>query len=77
MNSAIYQGKLRHRRFQPVENVFTYRLFMMYLDLSELDRVFVKRWLWSAYRPNLAYLKRQDHLGDPSITIDKAVRDLV
>ena len=60
-----------------MQNVFTYRLFMMYLDLSELDRVFAQRWLWSVHRPNLAYLKREDHLGDPSTPLDSAVRSLV
>ena len=77
MNSAIYEGKVRHRRFQPVSNAFEYRLFMMYLDLSELDRVFESRWLWSVDRPNVASLRRTDHLGNPDISIESAVRDLV
>lgn len=77
LQSAIYEGKVRHRRFQPVENVFEYRLFMMYLDLSELNQVFEKRWMWSVDRWNLAYLRRADHLGDPSTSIDFAVRSLV
>jgi len=71
MHSAIYQGKVRHRRFQPVDNVFEYRLFMMYLDLAE------KRWFWSVDRFNLAYLRRRDHLGDSGISIDTSVRSLV
>ena len=77
MHSAIYQGKVRHRRFQPVDNVFEYRLFMMYLDLAELDYVFKKRWFWSVDRFNLAYLRRRDHLGDPGISIDTSVHSLV
>lgn len=77
MESAIYEGKVRHRRFRPVENVFEYRLFLMYLDLAELDQVFRKRWFWSVKRWNLAYLKRSDHLGDPAVSIDCAVRRLV
>jgi len=77
MHSAIYQGKVRHRRFQPVENVFEYRLFLMYLDLAELDYIFKNRWLWSVDRWNLAYLNRRDHLGDPGTSIDTSVRSLV
>jgi DUF1365 family protein len=77
MNSAIYEGTVRHRRFAPVGNQFTYRLFMMYLDLSELSDVFRGRWLWSTDRCNLAYLRRKDHLGDPAVSIDEAVRHLV
>jgi DUF1365 family protein len=77
MYSAIYEGKVRHRRFGPVENAFEYRLFMMYLDLAELNQVFEKRWFWSVGRRNLAYLKRTDHFGDPAASIDCAVRRLI
>ena len=48
MHSAIYHGSLRHRRFAPRPHVFGYPLFMVYLDLAELDRVFRGRWLWAA-----------------------------
>ena len=34
--SAVYEGWVRHRRFEPVEHAFRYRLFLMYLDLAEL-----------------------------------------
>jgi DUF1365 family protein len=77
MHSAVYEGTVRHRRFAPVSNGFTYRLFMMYLDLAELDEVFRGRPLWSTSRRNLAYLRRKDHLGDPAVSVDKAVRRLV
>lgn len=77
MHSAIYQGTVRHRRFAPVRNEFTYGLFMMFLDLGELSRVFRGRWLWSTRHPNLAFLRRKDHLGDPAVSIDDAVRRLV
>ena len=76
-HSAIYRGEVRHRRFAPVENSFRYRLFMMYLDLSELPGLFEGARFWSADRPNLAWLRREDHLGDPSVPLETAVRDLV
>jgi hypothetical protein len=77
MHSAIYEGAVRHRRFSPVSNEFTYRLFMMYLDLAELEEVFRGCWLWSTDHFNLAYLRRKDHLGDPAVPVDEAVRTLV
>ena len=49
----------------------------MYLDLAELPTVFQGRWLWSADTVNLAYFRRRDHLGDPHVSLDRAVRDLV
>lgn len=77
MHSAIYEGTVRHRRFTPVDNEFTYRLFMMYLDLSELAEVFRGRVFWSANRFNLACLRRKDHLGDPAVSLDEAARHLI
>ena len=50
MHSAIYHGSLRHRRLAPRPHVFSYPLFMVYLDLAELDTVFKGRWLWSTRR---------------------------
>jgi len=77
LHSCIYEGMVRHRRFAPVENAFRYSLFMMYLDLAELDEVFRDRWLWSVGQPNLASFQRAEHLGDPAVPLDTAVRDLV
>jgi DUF1365 family protein len=75
--SFIYEGWVRHRRSRPVEHAFRYRLFMMLLDLAELDRLFRNRWLWSSRRFNLAWFRRADHLGDPGKPLDREVRDLV
>jgi uncharacterized protein len=58
LSSCIYEGTIRHRRFLPVENAFRYRLFLVYLDLSELERVFALHPLWSCERPNIAWLRR-------------------
>jgi len=77
MHSAIYIGSLRHRRFSPRAHAFSYPLFMVYLDLAEIDTVFHGRWLVSASRPAPARFDRRDHLGDPAAPLDTAVRDLV
>ena len=77
MNSCIYVGKVCHNRLAPVRNNFCYRLFMIYLDLGELNSVFKGRWFWSISHFNLASLRREDHLGDPRLPLDTAVRLLV
>jgi DUF1365 family protein len=77
MNSCIYRGIVRHRRFQPVGHSFSYRVFMMYLDLAELPGLFDGRWLWSAKRPSVAWFCRRDHLGPAETPLDEAVRNLV
>jgi uncharacterized protein len=81
MRSCLYSGRVRHRRHgggaDPVSNAFEYRLFLLYLDLDELDRAFVGRWLWSTRRPALAWFRRADHLGDPARPLADALRELV
>lgn len=77
MHSSLYVGQVRHRRFTPVQRAFSYRLFMLYLDLAELPALFERRWLWSARRPNLAWFRRADHFGAAHVPLDTAVRNLV
>jgi DUF1365 family protein len=52
-------------------------MFMVYLDLAELPKLFDRHWLWSARRPALAWFRRRDYLGDAGVPLDMAVRDLV
>lgn len=77
MKSCIYEGQVRHGRRQPVEHAFRYRVFMMYLDLDELDEVFRGRWFWSARRTALARFRRADHLGDERRSLKSEILDLV
>ncbi len=77
MKSCIYEGTIRHRRFFPVRNEFCYRIFLVYLDLAELEAVFALHPLWSHRRPNIAWFRREDHFGDPAVPLDRAVRELV
>lgn len=77
MHSCIFRGQVSHSRSEPVDHSFKYRLFMAYLDLDELDRVFSGRWFWSTRRAALARFRREDHFGDPDQPLDDAIRDLV
>jgi DUF1365 family protein len=77
IQSCIYEGGVRHRRFAPVKHEFRYRLFLMYVDLEELPTLFRRRWLWSAGRPDLAWFRRADHLGPADQPLAQSVCDLV
>ncbi|MCR9201262.1 MAG: DUF1365 domain-containing protein [Planctomycetaceae bacterium] len=77
MHSCLYEGWVRHRRFEPREHQFRYRLYMMYLDLAELPQVFDPYWMWSARRPALSWFRRSEHLGDPAQPLEQSVRELV
>lgn len=75
--SAVYEGVVRHRRHAPHAHAFEYRIAQLYLDLDEIDRVFDRRWLWSARGRNLAQFRRSDYLGPPDVPLADAVRDCV
>lgn len=64
--SAIYEGQVRHRRFPhagaPVAHHFDYRLFMMYVDLDEVERLCALSPFWSARRFAPAWFRRADFL---------------
>ena len=77
MKSCIYEGQVRHSRKEPVLHRFQYRVFMMYLDLAELPKLFEKRWFWSVKRPAIARFRRANHLGPEDQPLDESVRDLV
>ena len=75
MESALYLGKLRHRRFSPRDHQFTYPVFMAFLDvdrLPELMRVSpfgaYNRWNWAAYY-------ECDHFGDPAQPLRQRLRE--
>ncbi|MGN6557033.1 MAG: DUF1365 domain-containing protein [Solirubrobacterales bacterium] len=68
---------MRHRRFEPVEHEFRYRLFLMYLDLEELPEVLDPYPFFSARRPALARLRREDFMGDPRRPLAECAREAV
>ena len=76
-SSAVYEGWVRHRRFEPVEHEFSYRLFLMYLDLEELPRLFDPFPLFSARRRAPARFRRADFMGDPRRPLAECARDAV
>lgn len=77
MQSALYEGSVHHTRMALPRHGFTKRLFMAYLDLDELDRVFAGRLFWGVERRRFVSFRRADHLGDPALPLAEAVRRLV
>ncbi len=75
MKSALYTGKISHRRYIPKPHRFSYGFFMWFLNLDELDRLpAMGRWFstrkWAASR-----FHRQDYLGDPQRPLGDSVRE--
>lgn len=75
-SSAIFEGTVRHRRFGPVPHEFTFPLFMLYLDLAELETAAVAP-LFRVERAAPLSFRRADHAGDASVPLDTTIRNLV
>lgn len=76
-HSCLYRGIVQHARHLPHQHRFQYQLFLVYLDLDELDQVFAGRWAWSTRYPTLAWFRRGDHLGNPKQSLADSVRELI
>jgi uncharacterized protein len=77
VHSALYEGTIRHRRFEPVEHAFQYRFFLMYLDLAELPELLDRYPLYSARRAAPARFRREDFIGAPGRPLEECARDAV
>lgn len=77
MHSCIYEGRVSHRRFQPIRHDFRYSLAMLYLDLAELPELFDPFWCWSARGPAPLWFRRADHYGAADRPLDASIRELV
>jgi len=83
MNSCLYVGQVRHRRFSPKQHDFSYKLFYTCIDLDEMDEVFDDYKLWSVDRANIASFRTSDHLKafsrergyDDTVPLAERVRD--
>jgi hypothetical protein len=74
-HSALYEGTVRHRRFAVRSHELRHRIAMAYLDLDELPDLLGGRLV--RRRPGLVRFRRADYLGDPSVPLQDAVRELV
>lgn len=74
--SAIYVGHVRHRRPSP-RHAFTFALFMVYLDLGELERVFSLTGWWGRRWWCPARFKREDYLTRGTMGLEESVRACV
>lgn len=59
--SALYFGKVMHKRLRPFVHAFSYRVFSLYLDLGEADTLSGRLRLFSHNRWNLFSFHDRDH----------------
>ena len=61
--SCIYAGDVIHKRFKPKEHFFKYKVFSLFLDLSEIELISKKTLFFSYNKFNLISFFNKDH-GD-------------
>ncbi|MCB1671807.1 MAG: DUF1365 domain-containing protein [Gammaproteobacteria bacterium] len=74
LESGIYQGFVRHRRFHPVRHEFRYPLFMVFIRLDELTRLQRSLFLFGTRIWHWARFRRQDYLASSESSLASAVR---
>ena len=73
----IYTGTVRHRRYTPFESEFSYPVFMLYLDINDLENVINKSIFWNINKPAVVSFNRKDFHGTEEVDLDTAVRNTV
>ena len=61
INSCIYSGNVIHKRFKPKEHFFKYKVFSLFIDLSELNELNDKLKFFSLNKFNLISFYEKDH----------------
>jgi uncharacterized protein len=64
MESALYVGTLRHRRFTPRPHAFSYPVYMAFLDVDRLPQLMRVSPLAAYNRWNVTAYCERDHFGD-------------
>lgn len=83
--SAIFVGKIGHSRFAPRPRAFSYKIYMAYLDLDEIEgrsdaKPFAGSLLFSTSRKRRwspAQFRREDFYGDAGRPLSEEIRSLV
>ncbi|MEM7171186.1 MAG: DUF1365 domain-containing protein [Pseudomonadota bacterium] len=61
LTSCLYRGTVMHKRLQPFSHSFSYRVFSVFLDLSELSGLGKRSLLFSHNRWNILSFWDRDH----------------
>ncbi|WP_320671446.1 DUF1365 domain-containing protein [Patulibacter defluvii] len=75
--SAVYLGRISHRRHAPQVHAFSYPTAMLYVSLEQLPDVLERHRGWGVERRAPLAFRRRDHHGDPAVPLDEAIRRTV
>ena len=72
INSCLYHGDVRHRRFQTKTHSFSYQMFFVALDLDELEKTEQVGWFKKGRFAPLSF-RRSDYLGSQNESLKESV----
>ena len=75
MDSALYKGSIFHSRFVPKKHAFTYQIFLLWLNLDEIELLETNVRGFSATSWAPLRFKRSDYLGDANKPLKQSVLD--
>jgi len=74
MNSALYIGKIAHKRYLPKTHAFAYPFFMYFLNLDDLENLpDLGRW-FSVKRWALSRFLRSDYFGENNTPLSTEIK---
>jgi len=74
LESAIYKGFVRHRRFSPVHHQFDNKIFMLLLKVEEIPQILESFWQIGSRKFSWARFRREDYIGQTDEPVDQAVK---
>ena len=72
-HSCLYECTVMHRRKEKIDSTFSYKYFMFYLDLDELDTVAKQLSVFSRNKFNLFAFRDRDHIHYDSASVKENV----
>ena len=77
IDSLIFTGYVRHRRFLPKVHHFSYKLFMLCFDVAKIDSTFKDIKHISVEKFNWYSFKRKNYLNESSTSLNDYARKLI
>lgn len=74
MRSAIYHGRVKHRRYSPNAHKFSYGITMYYLHIDEIEDLAKQHLFISVEKFNILSFKRKNYLAPANLNLGEAVR---
>lgn len=76
-NNAIYVGKIRHRRFKLRKHEFSYRLFMLYCNVKDIEKICENNYFSSFNKPNISSFYEKDFFPDIDGTLEEKINKVL